>query len=284
MIMKRRDFIQTSLLAAGAASLSSFAFAADKKNIGLQLYSLRDVIFKDPKGILKKVADFGYTEMETFGYKDGMLFGMSNADFGAYTKSIGLKVTSGHYGIDIVQGANWEKAISDAKAIGQEYMIMPYLMENDRPTKVDGYKKLCASLNKAGELCNKQGIRFGYHNHAFEFDIVEEQIPYDIMLNELDPKLVMMEMDLYWMYNAKQDPFKYFEKYPGRFELWHVKDMNKEDRNKNADVGTGTIDFKALFAKAKQSGLKHFFIEQESYPESPIKSIEACAINIRKII
>lgn len=282
--MKRRDFIQTSLLAAGAASLSSFAFAADKKNIGLQLYSLRDVIFKDPKGILKKVADFGYTEMETFGYKDGMLFGMSNADFGAYTKSIDLKVTSGHYGIDIVQGANWEKAISDAKAIGQEYMIMPYLMENDRPSKADGYKKLCASLNKAGELCNKQGIRFGYHNHAFEFDIVEGQIPYDIMLNELDPKLVMMEMDLYWMYNAKQDPFKYFEKYPGRFELWHVKDMNKEDRNKNADVGTGTIDFKALFAKAKQSGLKHFFIEQESYPESSIKSIEACAINIRKII
>jgi sugar phosphate isomerase/epimerase len=93
-----------------------------------------------------------------------------------------------------------------------------------------------------------------------------------------------MEMDLFWVVNAGQDPFKYFEKYPGRFEMWHVKDMNKIDKGKNADVGTGSIDFKALFAKAKKSGMKHFFIEQESYPESSIKSIEACAVNIKKII
>src|SRR6478752_3126973 len=122
--MKRRDFIQTSLLATGALAMSSFAVAADKKNIGVQLYSLRDVIFKDPKGVLKQVADFGYTELETFAYKDdSTIFGMPFAEFGTYTKSIGLNVVSGHYGIDLMKSDKWEKAVLDAKSIGQKYMI-----------------------------------------------------------------------------------------------------------------------------------------------------------------
>jgi len=282
--MKRRDFIQTSLMAAGAVSMSSFAFGAKKKDIGVQLYSLRDVIFKDAKGVLKKVADFGYTEVETFGYNDGKLFGMPVAEFGAYTKSIGLKVVSGHYGLDLMKSDKWEQAVTDAKSIGQEYMIMPYLADKDRPKKIDGYKELSVLLNKAGEVCNKHGIRFGYHNHAFEFETIDGQIPFDVLMQEMDPKLAMMEMDLYWTYNANQDPFKYFEKYPGRFELWHVKDMSKDDRTKNVDIGNGTIDFKALFAKAKQAGMKHFFIEYDTFPESSLKSVEASAINIKKII
>lgn len=284
--MKRRDFIQSSLMAAGALTMSSnFAFAADKKKeIGLQLYSLRDIINQDPKGALKKVADFGYTSVETYGYNDGKLFGMTNAEFGAYTKSIGLKVTSGHYGIDLAKSDQWERAVKDAKAIGQKYMVVPYLDEKQRGTTIDSIKQICAALNKAGEVCKKNGIRFGYHNHAFEFDKVEGEVIYDIMLKELNPKLVTMEMDLYWVYNAGYDPIKYFEKYPGRFEMWHVKDMDKADRNRNADVGTGTIDFKALFAKAKLSGLKYFFVEQETYPESSIKSIEASAVNIKSIV
>jgi len=282
--MKRREFIQTASFAAvGLLSLPSFlAVAKAKKGLGLQLYSLRDSMPKDPKGVLKQVASFGYKELETYGYANGKLFGMDIREFNEYVKSLGMKVTSGHYGIDIIRG-DWEKAVLDAKAIGQKYMVCPYLNENER-SSIGDYKKRCEEFNKAGEICNKHGIRFGYHNHAFEFTELEGQIPYDVMLTELDPKKVSMEMDIFWVVNAGFDPLQYFQKYPGRFEMWHVKDMDKSDKNRNADVGQGSIDWKAIFAKAKQSGLKQFFVEQESYPGEPIKSIEACAKYMKTIL
>ena len=282
--MKRREFIQTASFAAvGLLSLPSFlAVAKAKKGLGLQLYSLRDSMPKDPKGVLKQVASFGYKELETYGYANGKLFGMEIREFNEYVKSLGMKVTSGHYGIDIIRG-DWEKAVLDAKAIGQKYMVCPYLNESERSSIAD-YKKRCEEFNKAGEICNKHGIRFGYHNHAFEFTELEGQIPYDVMLAELDPKKVSMEMDIFWVVNAGFDPLQYFQKYPGRFEMWHVKDMDKSDKNRNADVGQGSIDWKAIFAKAKQSGLKQFFVEQESYPGEPIKSIEACAKYMKTIL
>jgi sugar phosphate isomerase/epimerase len=282
--MKRRQFLQSaSLAAATMVSVPSFLKASPApKTLGLQLYTLRDTIGKDPKGVLKKVSEFGYKELETYGYNDGKIFGLDFAEFGKYVKSLGMKVTSGHYGIDITRN-NWEKAVTDAKSIGQSFMVVPYLMDNERKS-IDDYKKICAELNKAGEVCNKHGIRFGYHNHAFEFQKLDGQIPYDVMLAELDPKKVGMEMDIFWVVNAGFDPLQYFKKYPGRFEQWHVKDMDKSDKNKNADVGTGSIDFKALFAKAKEAGLKNFYVEQESYPGEPIKSVEASAKYLKTIL
>jgi sugar phosphate isomerase/epimerase len=282
--MKRREFIQTASFAAvGLLSLQSFrAVAQRSKSLGLQLYTLRDTMPKDPKGVLKKVSEFGYKELETYGYKDGQLFGMPVREFSDYVKGLGMKVTSGHYGIDQIR-SNWDQAVQDAKAIGQKYMVCPYLNENERAT-LDDYKKRCEEFNKAGELCNKHGIRFAYHNHAFEFMELEGKIPYDVMLAELDPKKVSMEMDIFWVVNAGFDPIKYFEKYPGRFEQWHVKDMDKEDKNKNADIGKGTIDWKAIFAKARQSGMKQFFVEQESYPGEPIKSVEESAKYLKSIL
>ena len=282
--MRRREFIQTaSFAAAGLLSLPSFMAAAKKKKgLGLQLYTLRETIPNDPKGVLKKVADYGYTELETYGYRDGKLFGMDNAEFGKYVKGLGMKVTSGHYGLDVIRG-NWEQAVLDAKAIGQKYMVCPYLNDGERKS-IDDYKRRCEEFNKAGEVCNKHGIRFGYHNHAFEFMELEGKIPYDVMLAELDNNKCGMEMDIFWVVNAGFDPLTYIEKYPGRFEQWHVKDMDKSDKNKNADVGTGTIDYKPIFAKAKQSGLKHFYVEQESYPGEPIKSVEASAKYMKSIL
>jgi len=282
--MRRREFIQTASFAAvGLLSLPSFMAAAKtKKGLGLQLYTLRETMPKDPKGVLKQVASYGYTELETYGYRDGKLFGMDNAEFGNYVKSLKMKVTSGHYGLDVIRG-DWEKAVLDAKAIGQKYMVCPYLNDGERKS-IDDYKRRCEEFNKAGEVCNKHGIRFGYHNHAFEFMELEGKIPFDVMLAELDPKKVGMEMDIFWVVNAGFDPVKYFEKYPGRFEQWHVKDMDKSDKNKNADVGTGSIDYKPIFAKAKQSGLKHFYVEQESYPGEPIKSVEASAKYMKTIL
>lgn len=282
--MNRREFVQTaSFAAAGILSLPSF-LAASKANfsLGLQLYTLRDIIRKDPKEVLKKVASMGYKEIEAYGYGDGKIFDMPYQEFSQFVKSLGMKVVSGHYGMSVVRG-NWSQAVADAKAAGQSYMIVPYLDEKER-TSIEDYKKICGDLNKAGEVCNDQGIRFGYHNHAFEFNPIDGTIPYDLMLQELDPKKATMEMDIYWVVNAGHDPHKYFEKYPGRFEQWHVKDMDKTDKSKNADVGTGSINFKSLFAKAKQSGLKHFYVEQESYPVDPLQSAQASATYMKNIL
>lgn len=282
--MRRRQFLQRSAVAAaGVLTLPTFLQAAKgKSSIGLQLYSLRDTITKDPKGVLQKVASFGYKELETFAHRDGKIYGMPFAEFGSFVKGLGMRVVSGHYGLDIVKSDAWEKTITDAKSIGQEYLVVPYLQESDRKS-IDDYKRVCETLNKAYELVKKNGLKFGYHNHAFEFQQMEGKTPFDVMLAELDPK-IGMEMDIYWVVNAGQDPFKYFEKYPGRFDQWHVKDMDKNDRQKNADVGTGTIDWKAIFAKAKQSGMKHFYVEQETYPGAPIDSIENCIKYLKTIL
>jgi sugar phosphate isomerase/epimerase len=276
--MKRREFVQTASFAAvGMLSLPSFLAAGKRlKNIGLQLYTLRDTIGKDPKGVLQKVASFGYKELETYSYADGKIFGMDFTEFCTYSNGLGMKVVSGHYGLDKIKGDTWQKAVDDAKKNGQKYMVVPYIDESQRKT-IDDYKKICADLNAAGEICNKNGIRFGYHNHAFEFDTVDGQIPFDVMLKELDHKNVGIEMDIFWVVNAGKDPIQYFTQYPGRFEQWHVKDMDKNDRNKNADIGTGSIDYKPIFAKAKLSGMKHWYVEQESYPGDPIDSVAASA-------
>lgn len=284
--MKKRRFIQTAIfMAVCALALPSFMnIKKDSKAIGLQLYTLRDVIGNDPKGVLKKVAEAGYTNLEAYSYGNGKIFGMDYKEFNAYVNSLGMKVTSGHYSAKLAKNlAEWEKAVLDAKAIGQEFMVIPYLDETER-TSINDYKTICAWMNKAGEICNKHGIRLNYHNHEFEFKQLEGQIPYDVMLKELDPKKVGMELDLYWVVFAGLDPLPYFAKYPGRFEQWHVKDMDKTDRTKNADVGTGTIDWKPIFAKAKQSGMKKFYIEQESYKGASLDCIKPGADYLKTIL
>lgn len=284
--MKRRDFIQTSSMALAGLYLAACGKGAAPvwdEQVGLQIYSLRDTVVNDPKGVMAKVAKFGYKELETFGYADGKIFGMPFSDFSAYVKDLGMKIVSGHYPYEMAISDKWEQALSDAKAIGQEYVVIPWLNQEVRNT-IDDYKKVCENLNKAGEKVNQMGMRFGYHNHAFEFETVDGQIPYDVMLAETDPKNVGMELDIYWVYKAGKDPIQLFEKHPGRFEQWHVKDMDKIDSNKNADIGTGTIDWKLLFGKAKESGLQHYYIEQESYPAEPIQSVEAGIKNLKTII
>jgi len=282
--MERRKFIQTSSLAAvGMMALPSLLKAGQFKNsVGLQLYTLRQVIMKDVKGTLKAVADMGYTQAETYGYNNGKLFGMTVKEFGDYMKSIGMKTISGHYGIELTTN-NWEKSCEDAKSLGQKYVVVPWL-DKKYYSSLDELKKTCETLNKAGEVAKKYDLQFGYHNHAFELEQVEGQVMMDFMLGQLDPKLVTWEMDIYWIVRGGSDPIKYFEKYPGRFQLWHVKDMDKVNPENNADVGTGSIDFKNLFAKADQAGLKDFFVEQESYPSTPMESTKNCVNYLKTIL
>lgn len=284
--MKRRKIIQATIfMAVCALALSSFMnIKKDSKAIGLQLYTLRDVIGDDPKAVLKKVADAGYTNLEAYGYADGKIFGMEYKEFSKCANDLGMKITSGHYPFALTKDITaWEKAVLDAKAIGQEFMVIPYIDGSERDS-ISDYKSVCNWLNKAGEICNKHGIRLNYHNHDFEFKKLEGQIPYDVMLKELDPKKVGLELDLYWIVYAGLDPLTYFANYPGRFEQWHVKDMDKEDRKKNADVGTGSIDWKPIFAKAKQSGMKKFYVEQESYKGASLDCIKPGADYLKTIL
>jgi sugar phosphate isomerase/epimerase len=300
--MNRREFIQTSSLAVlGAATLSSFSLM-DKRKIGMQLYSVRDIIDKqyakrevskkEVREVLTKLAGYGYKELEAYSYNDGMVFGLRYKEFADFVRSLGMRVTSSHHYLGkspikkLVKGSllnEWEQAVADAKEAGQDFMVLAWL-EVDERQSLDDYKFIVEQLHKAAEVCKKNSIQLSYHNHDFEFQSFEGQVAYDFLLKELDPKLVTMEMDMYWVNYAKRDPLEYFNKYPGRFDQWHVKDMDKNDPKLQVAVGTGRIDFKSIFAKAEKAGLKHFYLEQEHYPNGPLNSIEECINNFKKMI
>jgi sugar phosphate isomerase/epimerase len=281
--MNRRVFIERSALAAGGLAFASLYSCSNpatvERQIGIQLYTLKELFEKDVKGTLKLVADTGFKQVEAYGYNDGSIFGMSYGEFASEVKQLGLELISGHYGTGQstpektgTPTNEWERSVNDAKAAGQKYTTIAWLDESER-NSLDALKRTCEIMNKAGEISKKYDVRMAYHNHAFEFDKVEGQVIYDVMLKELDPSLVAMEMDIYWIVFAGQDPLTYFKNHPGRFELWHVKDMDKADRTKNSDVGSGSIDFKPIFEAAGQSGMKNFFLEQEYFTGPQAESI-----------
>lgn len=282
MINRREVLKQIAWITAGSMMVNdATAFAHDIKNkkIGVQLYTIRNEISKDAKGSIKKVTELGFGEVENFGY-NGKFFGMSPAEYKSLLGDLGLTAPSGHYmygnfGNRQVPGTilnGWEKAVEDAKAIGQQYMVVAYLMPEERKS-IDDYKKIAADLNKAGELCKKAGIQLGYHNHEFEFQELGGQLPFDILTKETDAKLVTIELDLYWATIANQQPVDLFAKHKGRIALWHVKDMDTTPKRNFTEVGSGQIDFATIFKNAKASGMKHFFVEQDVCPGSPFDSI-----------
>jgi sugar phosphate isomerase/epimerase len=291
--MRRRAFIKTTALSATAGLLLPSCVGKEltkTHTIGLQLYTLRDVFPKDMQDTLNRVAEIGYKELEVYGYGNGGILGTPVADIAKMVNDLGMQITSGHYltGIQMPElvgtlNNGWEQACEDAKALGQEYMVIAFLFPDERGG-LDEYKTLCERLNEAGEVCKQYGLKLGYHNHEFEFDEFDGQIVYDVMLSELDPKLVTMEMDLYWVVRAGHDPLKYFEKYPGRFELWHVKDMDKANPAETAVAGEGSIDFEAIFRAVEQSGMKKFYVEQEHYKEDPLICVEKSFNFVKGII
>lgn len=246
---------------------------------GLQLYTIRDAMAKDPAKALEKVAELGFKLVESATYTGSQLFyGHTPSEFAKLLKDIGLSIPSGHYALGnpetkgtILNG--WEKAVEDAHEVGMDYMVCAYLADNEREN-LDAYKKRAEEFNKAGEICKNAGIQFCYHNHAFEFEEMEDQIPYDILLHETDEDLMKMEMDMYWVTRANLDPIALIQDHPNRFVLWHVKDMENSPDKNFTEVGNGIIDWPKLFSYAKESGLKHFFVEQDSTPGDPFNSIE----------
>lgn len=281
-MIKRRDFLINSGLAIGALAIApSFAFAAKKKSIGIQLWTLRDTLPKDVKGVLAQVGKVGFNEVETFGYSiDKGFFGTSLHDFKSMLDDNGLKATSNHFDFNsmIKDGSTdlVQSYIETANHLGSEYVTIPYIVSELRGTTGDDYKKLALQINKVGELCKAGGLKLAYHNHDFEFTKFGSTNGYEILLNETDKNLVDFEMDLYWVVRAGHNPLELFKEHAGRFKMWHVKDMDKVNPDFNAQIGTGTIDFKSIFAQAELAGMKRFFLEHESnYIPNPIESAAA---------
>ena len=266
----RRRFIQqTGLISAGLLFSTEELFKLNK-NVGVQLYTLRDTVSKDPRGVIQKVAGIGYKEVESFGYNNGKYFGLTAKEFADLLKENNLTHPSGHYGLGNM--ATWDKAIEDALITGQKYMVIAYLAENDRKT-IDDYKKHAANFSAAAEKCKKAGIQFAYHNHDFEFIDMNGQTGYEVLMKETDPSLVKFEMDIFWVTKANHDPITLIKSHPSRFPLWHVKDMDKTEKRSFTEVGNGIIDYKKVFANAKKSGMTHFFVEQDVSPD-PLASIQ----------
>ncbi|UKT62566.1 sugar phosphate isomerase/epimerase family protein [Pedobacter mucosus] len=275
----RRTFIKQAGIAASAALLiPSFAFDKATKNVGLQLYTLRELLPKDVKGVIEKVANAGYKEVETYGFADGKFWGLTPKEFSALLNANGLKAPSGHYHMDdFVKTGNTDKLKADIESsaiIGGKYFTIAGARV-DVTKGADGFKKMASDFNKVAELAKASGLKFAYHNHDFEFKKIGDTTGYEIYLNDTDKKLVNFELDLYWVVRSGNDPLKLFKAHPGRFPMWHVKDMDKSKPEQNTEVGKGSIDFKSIFAEAKLSGMTNFFVEHENnyYPD-PISSIK----------
>ena len=293
--MNRRTFIGTSI-AATLATAAKPSWAADSGHmidrVGIQLYTVRDAMKTDFEGTIAKVAATGYKEVEFAGILDPKAgyFGRSPKDVRAILDKNGLASPSCHAGYDVLE-KKWPEALEAAKIAGHRYIICPWIDEKQR-AELAGWKRAAELFNKAGEASKKAGIQFGYHNHSFEFqqaDSLGGKLPYDFLLAETDQKLVAMEMDLCWISVAGKDPLAYFEKYPGRFPLVHVKDWVKDARSSSgyqgamgqtvkygghmADVGQGSIDWKNLFAHAGKAGIKHYFVENDE-PKSAFDDIK----------
>ncbi|MDN3672272.1 sugar phosphate isomerase/epimerase [Flavobacterium branchiarum] len=290
MISRRNFIINTGMATATVCLIPSFAFALNKRAIGLQLYTLRNELPNDVKGTLEKVAQAGYTAVELYGFsiKD-QFWGLSSEELKKLLDANGLKAVSGHYSLGTFfydgNTTELEAAIKAAKVLKSEYITVPWLDESLRRS-VDDYKKIASLLNKAGGICKKAGLKLAYHNHDFEFKKYDNITGYEILLKETDRNLVYFEMDLYWVVYSKINQIELFRQNPGRFAMWHVKDMDKSDATLNTEIGSGSIDFKSIFEEAKLSGMKHFFVEQETnYMPNEIASIKtSCEFIVKELI
>ena len=285
MSQNRRDFIKTSAaFSAAAALLPSCITSTSEKGvpeIGLQLYTVRDQMAKDPEGTLERVAKIGYKKIETAGYADGKVYGFPGEVFAELLDGLGLEFVSGHIVKQHFE-QSFDQVLEFLVEAGQQYAILPWLSPEERST-LDQYKQLGELLNRCAEKAQPAGVTICYHNHDFEFVEIDGELPMNVLISELDPKLVSIELDLYWVTKAGLDPLQYLKMNKGRIPLWHVKDMADTPEKGFAEVGEGIIDYPAIFDLGSQVGMKHFFVEQDQ-SDDPMKSIETSYVNLTKKI
>jgi len=294
---KRRDFLKTAGAFAAGSLVVPFGCSTkkqqdtteevavidvveEKKEIGLQLYTLRNNI--NDEGVipvLEKVAKLGYTWMEGYGYEDRKILGLEPAEMKKVLSDLGMRMPSLHTVTEVSSTGGKDAIIEqmkntaeDVKTVGAEYCIWAYLKEEDRKS-IEDYKRHIETWNQFGTICKETGVQFAYHNHDFEFLTPDGINAYDMIMENTDPNEVKFELDLYWITRAGFDPVEYFKKAPGRFPLWHVKDMEAGDEKFFSEVGNGVIDFERIFNARDIAGLKYFFVEQDDTRKTPFESI-----------
>jgi sugar phosphate isomerase/epimerase len=281
MSMNRRTFLETASTVTAATLLSSrrgWAAGEHKiEKVGVQLYTVRDQMKADFDGTIAKVAQIGYKEVEFAGY-----FGRTGEQVRAACDKNGLSAVSTHVQYDELDD-KFPSVIETSKTIGLKYIVCPWIPEELRKSP-DIWKQAAEKFNHCGEQSKKAGLQFAYHNHWFEFLAVDGKLPYDELLRLCGADLVKMELDLCWITAAGADPLAYFNKYPGRFPLVHVKDLktlpkvtaggaqNYGDTVDLTEVGSGVIDWKKIFAQSEKAGIKHYIVEHD-HPKQPFESI-----------
>jgi sugar phosphate isomerase/epimerase len=289
----RRQFIYQSAVLAAASVIDKNELFKKQKGAGIQLYTVRDEVAKNLDNAVAQVAAAGYTQVEMYGYnpKDRKFFGRPVKEIAALLKKNKLKTPSGHYLLaDMLYDENynwdsWKYTLEDAKTLGHQYVVIPWLDPAHRTADI--FKRLAERLNKGGEISKAAGLITGYHNHDFEFaKIMGEETPWEYLLKNTDPSLVKFEMDIYWVYYAKSTALEWFKKYPGRFPLWHVKDMEagtaEKPMGQSCEVGNGIINFREAFDNKALAGLKCPFVEQEAYRKPVFECIKTSADYMKK--
>lgn len=242
---------------------------------GIQLYTLKEEMAQDPKGVLQHLANVGYTQIESFEGPEGMFWGMQPAEFRDYIQDLGMSLVSSH--VNIYE--NFEEKAAQAAEAGMEYLICPWVGSQD---SLEDFRRIANDFNKAGEICKNNNLRFAYHNHAYSFEELEGQLPQRVMMDNTDPELVYYQMDIYWVVMGGADPQEWLREYPDRWRLCHVKDRRKdatdEETHASTVVGQGSIDYPSIIKTAKEIGMEYYIVEQEEFKEhTPKEAVKISA-------
>ncbi len=280
-MITRRNFLRTSAsIAALSVIPKGFAAQLEKqgKAIGVQLYSVRDDIQKDFDGTIKAVIDIGYKRLESYGYRDGKFFGKTPAEMKKYLADLGASMTGSHTGSGLLEANDtkgwdfWKKNADDTAELGCKWIVQAgYPVQAIKG--IADVKRLADQFNKCGEIAKANGLKFAFHNHVEEFHKLEEQIPYDVMIENTDKDLVTFQMDTAQLVYGGFKCHEYVNRYPGRFANWHLKDANPDGEG-STEFGKGLVDFEALFAVAKKAGLEDYYVEQERYNMTPVEALK----------
>lgn len=291
--ISRRSFLQQSSALATASLVTLPAFAksnAAKYKMGLQLFTIRKPMASDVVGTIKKVSSLGYEDLETYGYdpEKKSYYGLQASEFRKLINDHNLTASSGHYDLFLYLSKSDDElkryvdhCIDGARQLNQRYITWPWLDPESRT--IEKFKILTSKLNMVGEQVTKAGLGFAYHNHDFEFVDHYGENGYDIIMRETDPSLVKLQIDLYWaMHSSKRSPAELFSKQPGRFVMWHIKDMDKVTRD-YTELGNGSIDYTVILPEASRAGLEYYFLEQGgNFAKDPIQSITDSAVFFKK--
>ncbi len=273
----RRDFLKTTgALTIGSLLLKNMPAPEKFKNVGIQLYTFRKEMAADAPGTLKQIASLGIKQIESARSEKGNYYGLTSKEMKKVCAGLGMTLRSGHVHVD----NKFQQTINDAAEAGQEYLICSTMPTNGQT--VDNYKRVAESFNKSGEECKKMNVKFGYHNHEYEFESDKGQVLYDVLLNNTDAGLVHMELDLGWVIVTGKDPMDYFKNFKGRFPLWHLKDMDMVKKH-STEFGKGGLDIAQMLKNSKESGMKYFFVEQEEYASTPFESMKENMEYLKKI-